>query len=140
MMKAEKGLVASYLDRARELRENHVTFVDVVAFGSEDAPVRVFAKKPTIADKSAIMRDARTDRGHQDPFEEALRTVIRLAVDEKGDALFTIADRLFLARKVDAEVIEHLGYRLWHGLSFEEAKKNSPTMTSSDTSSSSPSG
>ncbi len=140
MQVAEKGLAKTYLSQARELREAHTTFVDVVAFGDEASPVRVFAKKPTIADKSAIMRDARTEKGHQDPFQEAVRTVIRLAMDEKGDALFTLADLHFLRTSVDADVIEHLAYRLWHGMSFEQAKKNSPTTSTSDTSFSSPNG
>jgi len=124
MKAASKGSVKEYLSRAQSVRQSHMTQVDVVEFGEEGEPVRVFGKKPTIADLSAITRDSRTDTGKDDPFEQALRTVVRLAMDENGDKLFTLEHLQFLRLNVDADLIEALAARLRMGVSFEAAKKN----------------
>lgn len=124
MTKASKGSVKEYLNRAQEVHQSHLTFIDVAEFGDDGEPVRIYAKKPTIADLSAITRDSRTEKGHDDPFEQALRTVVRLAMDEKGDPLFTIEHLQVLRKNVDADVIEHLAARMRTGISFEAAKKN----------------
>lgn len=125
MSASSKASVKAYLQRARELHEAHLTRVDVVEFGEEGDPVVVFAKKPTVADKTAIVRMAYEHNQRDDPFEQAVRTIIRLACDETGDKLFTIEDAQFLRTQVDADVISALAYRLDAGLSFEAAKKNS---------------
>lgn len=124
MPPAFKGSVKEYLNRAQSVRQAHLTQVDVVEFGEEGEPVRVFGKKPTIADLSAITRDSRTETGKDDPFEQAVRTVVRLALDENGDKLFTLENLQFLRMNVDADVIEALAARLRMGVSFEIAKKN----------------
>lgn len=123
----------AYMERAHAAHAAHLTKVDVVEFGDGDEPVTVFGKKPTIAQRSKILKDAA-----HDPFEQALRTVVELACDENGDRLFTIEALQFLRTKVDADVIEALAARLNTGLSYEAAKKNSMKNATSDTGSGSP--
>tara|TARA_R110002073_G_scaffold120601_1_gene262642 strand:- start:18345 stop:18722 length:378 start_codon:yes stop_codon:yes gene_type:complete len=125
MTEAAKPLVSAYLQQAKVRHEGHLTKVDVVEFGEDGDPVAVFAKKPTIADRSAILRQSFESAGRDDQFEQAIRTVIRLACDETGEKLFTLEHAQFLRTNVDGDVIQALAYRLDSGLSFDAAKKNS---------------
>lgn len=137
MPDASKGLLAEYKANAKAAREDHTTFVDVVEFGEAGAPVRVYGKRPTIKDRSVILAKSQLERGGVDPFEQAVQTVVRLAADAQGDALFTVEDVQFLRTQVDGDVLEALAYRLNAGVSFEVAKKNSLKTSPDDTGSAS---
>ncbi len=127
--------VKAMLQAAKDHRESHLTKVEVDEFsGPDEPPVTVFAKRPSISDRSAILNASRdADTGHVDQHESALRTVIRLSRDEDEKRLFTVENAQFMRLNVDADVIEALAYRLNAGLSYEAAKKNSNTTPSSDT-------
>lgn len=127
--------VEEMLCAAKSARESATVRVEVPEFSSDGAtPFVVYGKVPSIKDRSLIA-EAATDKatGRIDQFEAALRTVIRLALDEQGEHLFTIENAQFLRVNVSADVIEALAYRLNAGLSYEAAKKNSMTTPSSDT-------
>ncbi len=140
MRQSLKAELDAYKQAAKASRAEHTTLIDVVEFGTDGEPVRVYGKKPTIQDKSWIISESRTDRGHDDIAEQALRAVVRLAMDSEGNKLFDISHLQFLRTQVDAELIEQLAARLMVGASFELAKKNSPKTSTAGTSSASPNG
>lgn len=128
-------LAEALIARAADERKNaELTFVDVVEFGEDGEPFRVYGRPPTIENRSRILRQAGDDH-----FEQALRTVIELALDENGEKLFTVEHLAPLRKAVRADIIEALAHRLNTCLSFEAAKKKSETTPSSDTASDSPS-
>lgn len=113
------------LAAASSLREGHVTKIEVEAFGEIGEPVTIYAKKPTIEEKRRIRQASLDEKGRDDPFDQAVRAIVRLACDEQMDKIFTIEDLPKLRNQVDADVIEGLAHRLMNGLSYEVAKKNS---------------
>lgn len=116
--------VRGWLSAAKATHDHHLTVVDVLDFGDGEAPVRVYARKPTIKDKTHIRSKSLDEKGRECPFEQAVWTVQRLAMDETGQQLFSLEHLQFLRTQVDAELIEGLAMRLYTGASFELVKKN----------------
>jgi len=119
MAVSKSALGQTYLTSAAEKHAEALTKIAVEAFGDGKTPGFVYAKRPTIRDRSKIRTHAKGD-----PFEEALYTVIFLAMDEAGNPLFSLEDKQALKVTIDADVIEALAYRINNGLSYEAVKKN----------------
>lgn len=118
-MRDAKALAAAFRQGAAAQYEGHLTKVQVEGLGEDGAPITVYGKPPTLAQRSKIITAA-GDNIH----EQALRTVIELAMNEHGDRLFTIEDLQFLRTQVKADLIEWLAAHLNAGLSYETVKKN----------------
>ena len=118
-MSDAKSVAAAFRQGAAAQYRDHLTKVDVQGLTEDGTPIKVYGKKPTLAQRSKII-SAAGDSIH----EQALRTVIELAMNEAGDRLFTIEDLHFLRTQVEADLIEWLAAHLNAGQSYEAVKKN----------------
>jgi hypothetical protein len=117
--KSVKERAAAFRAAAQTAFKDHLTRIEVKEFAGEGEPGVVYGKPPTLAQRSSIL-----SRAGENIHEQALYTVIELALDETGARLFTIEDLQFLRTQVSADLIEWLAAHLNAGQSYAAVKKN----------------
>lgn len=93
----------SVIDRVQSHFEQGRTCLEVPEWGEDpDNPLKIYSTPLTLREKKRIVEMT------SDNNEATARVVILKACDEKGDAIFDIADLQTLMRKADADVLERI--------------------------------
>lgn len=97
-----------------------VRVIEVPEWGEANAPLLIYAKPLTLADKQKLRRLA-MEGGE---MEVLAHTLIIKATDGEGQPLFTVADKHDLMHKVDPDVLARVASQITRPRSTDELQKN----------------
>jgi len=103
------GLKMEKLNTIARIKSNILGSINseaIAAWSSEEDEFRVFWKPITLAEKQKIQKHARDDQ------ETTVYTIIFKALDENGNNLFTIADKVQLMNTIPSAEIEEIALKI----------------------------
>lgn len=94
--------------------------IEVPEWGDDSGPLIIYAHPFTLRDQGKLAQYSNASNSS----ESLADLLIMKAMDEKGDALFTIEDKHLLRTQVDASVVARIASEIMR-IDFEDVEKNS---------------
>lgn len=109
------------IDRAKDhFNSLHVKRIEVPEWGDEKGPFVIYSKPFTLRDQGKLQVASK----NSNESEMLADLLIMKALDEKGDALFTIEDKVALRTNVDASILARIAAEIML-IVPQELEKNS---------------
>ncbi len=109
------------IERAKEhFNSLQVKRIEVPEWGDEKGPFVIYAKPFTLRDQGKLQ--AATKNSNES--EMLAELLVMKALDEKGDSLFTIEDKVSLKTQVDANILARIAAQIMM-VNPSELEKNS---------------
>jgi hypothetical protein len=109
------------IDRAKDhFNSLHVKRIEVPEWGDDKGPFVVYTKPFTLRDQGKLQVASK----NSNESEMLADLLIMKALDEKGDPLFTIEDKVALRTNVDANVLARIAAQIMLAVP-QELEKNS---------------
>ena len=103
-------------------KPNDLNYTDVSAWKDEDGkPARIYYKPFTLEDKAWLARKAELDGAGVAAYADL---IIRKALDENGNTLFSLAHRDLILKQVDPDILSALVGMITQTKSVSEHIKN----------------
>jgi len=111
--------MANVIDNVKaHFDSQEVKILDVVEWGDESGPLKIYVKPLTLAESKRLYKMASNS-----DLEVMVNAIILKALDKDGKQLFTIADKQDFMHKADVGVISTVAADILGSLSNEEAEK-----------------
>lgn len=108
------------IERAKEhFAEQDVKVIEVPEWGEDGNPLKIYSKPLTLAETSKLYRMSK-----EDDLTMMAYVLIYKALDESGEKLFDLADKITLLNNVDREILVNIASQIMGNESPEETKKN----------------
>jgi|TARA_R100000030_G_scaffold74032_3_gene57277 hypothetical protein len=108
------------IERAKShFEDQDVKVIKVPEWGSEDEPLKIYAKPLTLSETSKLYRMSKND-----DLTMMAYVLIYKALDENGDKLFSLEDKNPLLNKVDQDVLVRVATQIMGQEPIENVKKN----------------
>lgn len=109
------------IDRAKEhFNSLQVKRIEVPEWGDKKGPFIIYSKPFTLRDQGKLQLATK----NSNESEMLAELLIMKALDEKGDSLFTIEDKVSLKTQVDAGVLARIASQIMM-VNYQELEKNS---------------
>lgn len=110
------------IDRAKNHFESKdIKVIEVPEWADEDnKPLKIFAKPLTLAETSKLYKMSK-----EDDLTMMAYVLIYKALDENGDKMFELSDKMSLLNGVDREVLVRIATEIMDSPSVEDQRKNS---------------
>lgn len=106
----------SVLDTAKvHFNAQEMRRIEVPEWGEEDAPLVIFAKPFTLAEKQKLYKHAKNNE-----LEVLVYTLILKALDSEGNKLFGLDDKHVLMHQVDPEVLTRVATEIHQTVSVQD--------------------
>ena len=108
------------IERAKEhFAEQDVKVIEVPEWGEDGNPLKIYSKPLTLAETSKLYRMSK-----EDDLTMMAYVLIYKALDESGEKLFDLADKITLLNNVDREILVNIASQIMGNESPEEKRKN----------------
>jgi len=108
------------IERAKEhFAEQDVKVIEVPEWGEDGNPLKIYSKPLTLAETSKLYRMSK-----EDDLTMMAYVLIYKALDESGEKLFDLADKITLLNNVDREILVNIASQIMGNESPEETRKN----------------
>lgn len=91
---------------------------EVEEWGDENGPLVIFSKPLTLQETSKLFKLSQSDE-----MEMLAHALIMKALDEEGNKLFDLGDKLFLMNNVDREVLVRVASQVMGTFDLKKARK-----------------
>jgi len=91
----------------------------VPEWGEDGNPLKIYSKPLTLAETSKLYRMSK-----EDDLTMMAYVLIYKALDESGEKLFDLADKITLLNNVDREILVNIASQIMGNESPEETRKN----------------
>ena len=109
------------IDRAKDhFNSLQVKRIEVPEWGDEKGPFVIYSKPFTLRDQGKLQMATK----NSNESEMLAELLVMKALDEKGDSLFTIEDKMSLKTQVDASVLARIASQIMM-VNPSELEKNS---------------
>lgn len=106
----------SVLDTAKaHFSAQEMRCIEVPEWGEENAPLLIFSKPFTLAEKQRLYKNAKDSE-----LEVLVYTLILKALDSEGNKLFSLEDKHVLMHKVDPDVLTRVATDIHQTSSVED--------------------
>jgi hypothetical protein len=108
------------IERAKEhFAEQDVKVIEVPEWGEDGNPLKIYSKPLTLAETSKLYKMSK-----EDDLTMMAYVLIYKALDESGEKLFDLADKITLLNGVDREILVNIATQIMGNESPEETRKN----------------